>query len=181
MRRSIPLLAAAAALSVLAACVDGPGTAPGSLSHPSTGRKIVVRTISNKSQQFGLEDTLFAAVRDEFLRDGRFQLVPEKEADDAVAITITHYLLEPIGYDATLTPISYKLRILVDVRMLEHATDKELWEEKDLEGSLSYPNQILAGGQTEAQAQATIWTVLAPMIVSRVADGFDKPINPMMK
>ena len=141
----------------------------------------MLRNISNKSQQFGLEDALFAALRDEFLRDGRYQLVPEKEADDAVAITITHYLLEPLAYDATLAPISYKLRILVDVRMLECATNKELWTEKDLEGALSYPNQILAGGQTEPQAQATIWTVLAPMIVSRVADGFDKPSNPVVK
>ncbi len=111
-------------------------------------------------------------MRDEFLRDGRYPPVPEKESDGVVQITITRYILTPLGYDAYLFPISYKLRIIVDLRMAERATNRELWTEKDLEGSLTYPNQILAGGQTEGQAQATIWTVLAPMIVSRVVDGF---------
>ena len=179
MRRIFPLLAAA---FLLTACVDEPGTSSPTARHaPSAGQKLAVRAISNKSQQFGLEDTLALAVRDEFLRDGRYQLVPEKEADDVVAITITHYLLTPLAYDSTLAPISYKLRILADVRMLDRATDRELWKEKDLEGSLTYPNQILAGGQTEDQARATIWTVLAPMIVSRVVDGFNEPVKPVVK
>ena len=167
MKRSA-LLAAAAALAVLSGCAS-----LAEPSHTSTGRKIAVRQIANKSQQFGLEDTLVGAVRDEFLHDGRYQLVPEGEAEDAVAITITQYILTPLAYDVTLAPITYKLRIIVDVQMLERATNRELWKEENLEGSLTYPNQILAGGQTEAGAQATIWTVLAPMIVSRVADGFN--------
>jgi hypothetical protein len=173
VRRAAPLLAAAAALLALAACVDGPAAR----SHPSTGRKLAVRTIVNKTQQFGLEDTLATAVRDEFLRDGRYPLVPEGEADDVAAITLTRYLLTPLAYDVTLAPITYKLRITADVRMLERASNRELWLEKDLEGSLTYPAANLAGGQSEDQARATIWTVLAPMIVSRAADGFNVAIS----
>ncbi|MFI5361563.1 MAG: LPS assembly lipoprotein LptE [Elusimicrobiota bacterium] len=175
MRRLPLVLAVAAALAALAAmsaCIDDPGaTHPSGL--PSTGRKLIVRPISNKSQQFGLEDALSNAVRDEFLRDGRYQLVAESAADDVVSITITRYLLAPLAYDVSLAPISYKLRIFVDVQMFDRASGKELWSEKNLEGSLTYANSILAGGQTEAQAQTTIWSVLAPMIVSRVAQGFE--------
>ncbi len=173
MRRSAPRLAAAAALAALAVltgCVGGPGGSP---LHPSAGGpKIAVRQIVNKSQQFGLEDALASAVRDEFLHDGRYPLVPETEADDVVAITITQYLLAPLAYDATLSPITYKLRIRVDVSMIERAGGRVLWTEKNLEGALTYPNEMLAGGQTEPQAQAAIWTVLAPMIVARAAEGF---------
>ena len=172
MRRSALLLAAAV---LMAACVEEPGMGPRPTARhaPGGGPKLAVRQIANKSQQFGLEDTLATAVRDEFLRDGRYPLVTEKEADDVVAITITRYVLTPLAYDVTLAPISYKLRIIADVQMLERATNRELWSEKGLEGSITYPTQTLAGGQTETQAQATIWTVLAPMIVLRVADGFD--------
>ena len=172
MRRSVLLLLA---LACMAGCVDEPGMGSRpAASHPTSGGpKLAIRKISNKSQQFGLEDSLATSLRDEFLRDGRYALVPENEADDVVAITITRYLLTPLAYDASLSPISYKLRIIADVQMLERATNRELWIEKNLEGAITYPNAILAGGQTEPQAQATIWTVLAPMIVLRVANGFD--------
>jgi hypothetical protein len=171
VRRPLLLLAAA---FFMAACVDEPGSGSrASAQHqPSGGPKLSIRTIANKSQQFGLEDALASAVRDELLRDGRYQLVAEKESDDVIAITITHYLLTPIGYDVTLAPISYKLRINADLVMVDRASNKPLWAEKNLEGSLTYPNPTLSGGMSEPQAQAVIWTVLAPMVVARVVDGF---------
>ncbi|MFI5363501.1 MAG: LPS assembly lipoprotein LptE, partial [Elusimicrobiota bacterium] len=138
-------------------CAEGP-VAP---SHASTGRKVAVRTIKNKTQQFGLEDTLASAVRDELLRDGRFPLVPENEADDVIAITLTHYLYFPIGYDVTLAPISYKLRIAADTEVLDRRTNKRLFTLENLEGSLTFPAPTLVGGSSETQAQATIWTVLS--------------------
>ena len=153
---------------MLLGCADVPGT----VSHPSSGRKVSVRTIKNKTQQFGLEDALASAVRDEFLRDGRYPLVPENEADDVVAITLTRYLYTPIGYDVTLAPISYKLRIAADLEVLDRRTSKRVFLEENLEGSITFPGPTLTGGSSETQAQATIWTVLAPMIVARTADGF---------
>jgi hypothetical protein len=172
VRRALLPLAAAV---LMGACIDESGARPRSAgrSAQSTGQKLAIRQIANKSQQYGLEDALIAALRDEFLRDGRYQLVPEKEADDVVVITLSHYILAPLAYDVTLAPITYKLRISADVSLVDRATNKELWKEENLEGSLTYPNQTLAGGESEQQAQATIWTVMAPMIVSRVVDGFN--------
>jgi hypothetical protein len=157
----------------LGACVDEPvaGSRSAARQQVAGGAKLSIKTIANKSQQFGLEDQLSSALRDEFLRDGRYQLVPVKESDDVIAVTITHYLLSPIGYDVTLAPISYKLRISVDLSLVDRATEKSLWTEKNLEGSLTYPSPILSGGMSEPQAQAVIWTVLSPMIVERIAEG----------
>ena len=167
MRRSLLPLAAAV---LMAACADEPGmgSRPAASHAPSGGPKLAIRTILNKSQQFGLESALTGAVRDEFLRDGRYPLVPESESDDVVAITITRYLLTPIAYDITLAPISYRLRIAADLELVDRKTSKSLWTEQNLEGSLTYANPLLSGGMSESAAQATIWTVLAPMIVSRV-------------
>jgi hypothetical protein len=111
-------------------------------------------------------------VRDEFLHDARYPLVPENEADGVVWITITRYILSPLQYDATLAPTSYKLRILVDVQLVDRSTNQALWVERNLEGSLTYPNQNLTGGMTEEQARENIWAILAPMVVTRVIDGF---------
>lgn len=169
MRRLLLLLSVAA----LAAC-GGPeiGYRPAPQLLPSNIQRLALRPIVNKTQQFGLEDKLLLAVRDEFLRDARYPLVPEAESNGIVWITITRYILTPIQYDATLAPTNYKLRILVDVQMVDHSTNQALWEEKNLEGSLTYPASTLTGGLTEEQAREQIWTILAPMIVRRVVDGF---------
>ena len=170
MRRFLlPLVAAA-----LAACGGGPDVAyrPTPQLLPSNIQKLSIRPIVNKTQQFGLEDKLALNVRDEFLRDARYPLVPENESNGIVWITITRYILTPLQYDATLAPTSYKLRVLVDLQMVDRSTNQAIWEEKNIEGALTYPNATLAGGLTEEQARENIWAVLAPMIVKRVVDGF---------
>jgi hypothetical protein len=169
VRRLLPL-AAAAALAACAALQGRSGPPP----HPLPGeiRKLSIRPIVNKTQQSGLEDLFVLAVRDEFLRDGRYPPVPENESDGVILITITRYLLTPLQYDSNQNPTTYKLRIAVDVQLLDRAANKALWDEKGLEASLAYPNSSLAGGLGEAQARADLWPILAPMIVARVIDGY---------
>ncbi len=171
MRRLSLVLCAAAGL---AACASGPDMAytPAPQLLPRHIQKLALRPIVNKTQQFGLEDKLLLRVRDEFLRDGRYPLVPESDSNGIVAITITRYILTPIQYDATLAPTTYKLRILIDVQMIDRSTNQVLWDERNLEGSLTYPASTLTGGLTEEQAREQIWDILAPMVVKRVVDGF---------
>ena len=160
-------------IALLAGCASL-GRPSGPPPHPLAGniKKLSIRQIVNKTQQSGLEDLLVLAVRDEFLRDGRFPPVPEPESDGVVLITITRYILTPLQYDAGLNPTTYKLRVAVDVQLLDHTAGKVLWDEKGLEASLAYPYVSLIGGLSEAQAQANLWPILAPMIVSRVVDGY---------
>ena len=174
MRRFALLLAAVAAAAALPGCGRGPDMdyRPTAQLLPSNIQKLSIRPIDNKTQQFGLEDKLALAVRDQFLKDARYPLTPENESNGIVWITISRYILTPLLYDATLAPTSYKLRVLVDVQLVDRSTNQALWEEKNLEGSLTYPNATLTGGLTEEQARENIWATLAPMIVKRVVDGF---------
>ncbi|MBI4371640.1 MAG: LptE family protein [Elusimicrobia bacterium] len=169
MRRSLPLL-----LTTLLAACGGPDVAytPAPQLLPHGIQKLALRPVANKTQQFGLEDKLALAVRDEFLRDGRYPLVPEEDADGLVWVTVTRYLLVVTQYDATLAPAAYKLRILVEVQFVDRRANQALWTEKNIESSLVYPSATLSGGLTEEQAREQIWSVLAPRIVKRVVDGF---------
>ncbi len=167
MRRLLPLLALAAA-----ACGTDVAYRPTPQLLPQNIQRLSIRPIVNKSQQFGLEDKLALRVRDEFLRDGRYPLSPENEAAGAVAITISRYILTAVQYDATLAPTAYKLRILVDVQMVDLKANQTLWEERNLEGSLNYPAATLRGGLTEEQAREQIWDILARSIVKRTVGGF---------
>jgi hypothetical protein len=165
-------LALVASLLGLFACGQDVAYRPTPQILPSHIQSLALRPITNKTQQFGLEDKLLLAVRDEFLRDARYPLVPEPDANGVVGITIGRYILTPIQYNATLSPTTYKLRILIDVQLVDRGTNQALWEEKNLESALTFPAATLAGGLTEEQAREQIWAVLAKMVVNRVVNGF---------
>ena len=140
---------------------------------PQNIRKLALHPIINKTQQPGLEDQLILSVRDEFLRDGRYPLVTETDADGVVFIVISRYLNIPIQYDANLVPTSYKLRVAVDVQFVDKKKPGQaLWVEPNIEGIQVYAAPTLAGGMTEFQAQAGVWDTLSRDIVSRVINGF---------
>lgn len=145
---------------------------------PSNIQKLAIPPIVNKTQQSGLEDQFALTLRDEFLRDARHPLVPEKESDGVVQITITRYILTPLQYDINLNPTTYKLRIAVEVQLLDRAASKTLWTEKGIDAALSYPNVTLSGGLSEDDARKNLWTILSPMIVGRVIDGFGATEDP---
>lgn len=164
------LLLLAAAL--LSACGQDVAYRPASQLLPQHIQRLCLKPIINKTQQFGLEDKLALRIRDEFLRDGRYPVVPESEASGIVQATIGRYILTPIQFDSTLAPTAYKLRILVDVTFIDRTTNTVLWEEKNLEGILNYPAVNLRGGLTEEQAREQIWDILARSVVKRVIYGF---------
>jgi hypothetical protein len=168
MRKLLPL----ALIALAAACGTDVAYKPTPQLLPQHVQRLALRTIVNKTQQFGLEDKLLLRVRDEFLRDGRYPLVPEAESQGVVMITISRYILTAVQYDATQAATAFKLRILVDVQFLDKSSNQILWEEKNLEGILSFPAQTLRGGLTEEQAREQIWDILSRNIVRRVVYGF---------
>lgn len=168
IKRLIPLVLVALA----AACGTDVAYKPTPQLLPQHVQRLALRPVVNKTQQFGLEDKLMLRVRDEFLRDGRYPLVPEPESQGIVWITVSRYILTAVQYDATQAATAYKLRILVDLQFVDKSTNQIIWEEKNLEGILSFPAQTLRGGLTEEQAREQIWDILARNIVKRVVDGF---------
>jgi hypothetical protein len=170
MKKLIPVI-----LALTCACAtDGPDMSykPTPQILPANIQRIALRQIANKTQQFGLEDKFLIRVRDEFLRDGRYPILPESSADGVVHITITRYILTPIQYDSNLIPTAYKLRILVDLTFVDRSKNVALWEEPNLEGVLTFPALTLPGGRSEEQAREQIWDTLARDIVKRVVQGF---------
>ena len=161
-----------ALIALAAACGTDVAYKPTAQLLPQHVQRLALRTVVNKTQQFGLEDKLSLRVRDEFLRDGRYPLVPEPESQGIVWITVSRYILTAVQYDATQAATAFKLRIIVDLQFIDKSTNQILWEEKNLEGTLSYPAQNLRGGMSEEQAREQIWDVLARSIVKRVVYGF---------
>ncbi|MEK7389251.1 MAG: LPS assembly lipoprotein LptE [Elusimicrobiota bacterium] len=169
---NIRLFALTSSLLILSGCGTDVAYRPTPQILPQHVQRLALRPVINKTQQFGLEDKLLLRVRDEFLRDGRYPVVPDSESQGIVAITITRYILTAVQYDPTQAATAYKLRILIDMEFIDKKSNQILWEEKNLEGSLSYPASTLRGGLTEEQSREQIWEVLAKNVVKRTVGGF---------
>ncbi len=139
---------------------------------PGAIKPVAIRTVVNRSQQFGLEDALMLAIRDQFLRDGNVPIAPESAAYGIVAPTITRYILTPVQYDASLNPTAYKLDIKTDLQFIDRATGAVLWTERNMDVFEIYPASMFPGGKTEQQAQADLWDELSRDIVKRVLQGY---------
>ena len=168
MKKLIPLVL----IALAAACGTDVAYKPTPQLLPQHVQRLALRPVVNKTQQFGLEDKLMLRVRDEFLRDGRYPLVHETDADGVVVVTLTRYILVPTQYDAVLTPTAYKLVILANLDFIDRRANRILWQEPTLEGIQTYVASTLKGGITEEQAREQVWDVLARQIVKRTVEGF---------
>ncbi|MBI3298981.1 MAG: hypothetical protein HYZ75_12495 [Elusimicrobia bacterium] len=172
MKRLLPLLLLTAA--ALSGCGGGDDLVykPADQILPAHIRRLAVRPVINKTQQFGLEDKLTLRIRDEFLRNGRYSVVPETLADGVIVLTLTRYILIPTQYDSVLAPTAYKLRVMADLDFVDRTKNQVLWTEPNLEGVQTYNAPTLVGGITEEQARELVWDVLARDVTKRVIQGF---------
>ncbi len=172
MKKSLGLLA------IFASCAFNAGCADFLRREPPSTTTVAVRIALNKSPQFGLEDKLTSAIRDEALREGRFPVVPEGKSDRIILVIIQRYSVQPAQYDSNLNPTAYKLRLGVDLQLLDGKGKQVIWQERDMDGVQSYASATLPGGLDEPGAQALIWDALSRDIVDRVARGLSVPPKP---
>lgn len=174
MRRPPSFLLLAAIVAALTACGGGDDMVykPADQILPPHIKRLAIRPVINKTQQFGLEDKLTLRIRDEFLRNGRYSVVPETLADGVIVLTLTRYILIPTQYDSVLAPTAYKLRVLADLDFVDRTKNQILWTEPSLEGVQTYNAPTLTGGITEEQARELVWDVLARDVARRVIEGF---------
>ena len=139
---------------------------------PQHVRKIAIRPFVNETIQYGLEEKLTLRVVDEFVRDGRYTVVKESDADGVIVGRITHYILQPLTYGENFQPLQYKLRVLLSLYFIDKVNNVTLWEEPNLEGMQIYTSATLPGGITEEEARELIWQDLSQKILTRTVEGF---------
>lgn len=139
---------------------------------PSNIKKVAIRMVLNQTDQVTIEDKFTLAIRDAFLADGTYPIVPEEDSDGIVVVTMQRYVLTPIKFDATLVPTNYKLRVVCDLQFIDRASNQVLWDEKNMQGFQTFSAVTLPGGMTEEQARQNVWNSIAANIVTRTVQGF---------
>lgn len=153
--------------------VTGCGKTPVSVL-PTYIKKIAVNNFSNNTVQYGIEDKLTKKVIEEFLRDGRLEIVKAEDADALLTGVIVRYSLEPVSYDAQSVVEQYKLYIGVDVTFQDQVQGTTMWTESNIHEDYTYYVTAKAGQlvETETDAQEAVTDLLARDVVKRTVVGW---------
>lgn len=121
----IPLLTAFALAAVFTAC----GEMPLKKNLPDDIFKVAIPVFENKANQPGLENELTKKVVQNFIVDGRLQVVPREQADALLTGTIQRYDRLVMTRDANQVPQQYKLQVVVDLDFvdLKGGKEEQLW------------------------------------------------------
>lgn len=149
---------------------------PQKLVLPPYIKNIAIRQLVNRTSEVGIEDSLYLKIYDEFVKDGRFTITEEKDADGVLVGEITHYILQPFNYDTGGIAQQYKLRVIMNIYFIDKVNNVTLWEEPNFEGThIYYATGLVASdmsGITEDEARNIVWENLSRKIFKRVFEGF---------
>lgn len=87
---------------------------------PASIRNVYVPMIVNRSSEPGIEEELTASLQQEILADGRLNLVPEKNADAIVKITVTDFDTITRGLDSDDYPTAQLYDLKASMQILEN-------------------------------------------------------------
>ncbi len=129
--------------------------------------KIAIPIFSNQTFKYGLEQTLTSVVINEFISDGRLQVVGEEEADVILNGEIVRYLKETPS-TITTTLEENRIRIEVLVSLVSKKEEKTLKERK-IEEVFAYSSSEVGGIQTEDEAVEEACKEIAEKLIEAIS------------
>ena len=129
--------------------------------------KIAIPIFSNQTFKYGLEQTLTDLIINEFISDGRLQVVGPNEADVILRGEIVSYLKETPS-EVTATLEENRIRIEVLVSLVSKKEEKTLKERK-IEEVFAYSSSEVGGIQTEDEAVEKACKEIAEKLIDAIA------------
>lgn len=146
---------------------------------------ISIPMMTSTSSEAGFEADFTGAVREEFINSSRVALVPEGEADAVLKGRIYEISTQPLTYDVAEqtvsgrkvsyeTTSSRRLKIMLDVELVESGSGKVIWSESAMEEEARYDVSAdpLSSRYNQRQALKEVAGRLAKKIYLKTLDRF---------
>lgn len=119
----------------------------------------------------GMELDITRQVIDRFIMDGNLKVISADEADLTLNGELIDFLKEPLRYDTNDNITEYRVKIVVNLTLLNRRDNKVIWEEKNFTGEATYK---LAGEYAKSEGLALDDAAgdLAMRIVERTVEGW---------
>ncbi len=143
---------------------------------PSEIRTIAIPVFYNETFEPALENTVTAAVKQEFLTNSRLAVVNDpEEADLVLRGTVVSFGLTPVTFDRTTSVVvEYRVRIRASITVENRRTQRVLWKDSAMESAAEYRVNPDTAANRVAQdhAVAEAGKLFAENVVHRVLEGF---------
>lgn len=173
------------ALSLMSAlCVSGCGYTTSSLL-PSEFKTICVENFKNsinitaeqselrmyRGYRPGMETDLTKAVIDRFMFDGNLKIATEDKANLLLKSELIDYKRDPLRYDANDNVEEYRIKLIVNIELVDASTGTAMWNEKGFAGETTY-RIAGSGSKSEGAAIRDAISDLAGRIVERTIEAW---------
>lgn len=119
----------------------------------------------------GMEIELTKAVIDKFLMDGNLKIASESNANIILDGTMTDFNREALRYDANDNVEEYRIKIIVDMELVNTKTGEVVWTDKGFAGETTYRTSGSLAKSESAAVKAAIED-LARRIVERTIEAW---------
>ena len=156
-------------LTVLA-FLSGCGYTTRSLLPPAI-KTINIAIFENQTYEYQVETTLANEIANEFMVDGRLEVVNEDKADAQLTGVIVEYSRVPLVYDNDEEVTQYKIQVFADAVLKDLEDGSIIWEGSRISGEEIY---FVTGNlaNTEEEAKLDAFGDLAENIVDQVIEGW---------
>jgi TolB-like protein len=120
---------------ILSSCAHAP-----MCTLPEHINSIHIPIFTNHTFQYGLEEIITDMVIEEFIKDGRLDVVDKKSAAAELKGDVIFYERVPFSYDREGNVAKYKVTIGVSFKLNDLTNNKLLWQEKWHEKVLYIPS-----------------------------------------
>lgn len=119
----------------------------------------------------GMETDITKAIIDGFIFDGNLSIAPEEKSDLVLKTTLVDYKRDSLRYDANDNVEEYRIKLVIDMQLVETKTGNVLWTEKGFAGETTY-RLFGPGAQSENEALVNAEADLARRVVERTIEAW---------
>jgi len=119
----------------------------------------------------GMEVNITKAIIDQFLFDGNLKVAPEGKADLMLKAELIDYKRDPLRYDSNDNVEEYRIKLIVNIELLDAKTGTLQWKERGFAGETTY---MTTGplAKSDEQAVAAVMADLARRVVERTIEAW---------
>ena len=119
----------------------------------------------------GMELSITREIIDRFLIDGNLKITQEKEADLILKGALIDFRKEALRFDSADNVIEFRVKVIVDMKLIDKKTGDIILEEKNFTGESIY-RTIGSFAKSEDSAIEDAIKDLAVRVVERIVEGW---------
>ncbi len=131
-------------------------------------KSIAIPLFENQTLESGIEGKLADGLSDIFVNDNTLRVLPEGRSDSVLRGSIISYSRDAYTYDESETVSEYIVSIEIDVKFMESASEKVVWEEPRMSNWGTYDSAT----ETEETGQDRAIAKLVEDILNRTVKGW---------